>query len=171
MSGKVLAAAYDGLYELKFVGDVRLALSAALDGYIKGMFADPQFKSVLVDLSEADGIDSTSLGVLAKLSVQASDRFSYQPTLVSTRADITRILNTMGFDDLFNIIDSPLERTSQLAELPCLPLAGEDELRGQVIDAHRTLMSMNARNRETFKDLVAALEADADCPAPPPQAA
>ena len=171
MPGKVLAAAYDGLYELKFVGDVRLALSVALDDYTQGMFADPQFKSVLVDLSEADGIDSTSLGMLAKLSMQASERFSYLPTLVSTRPDITRILSTMGFDDLFNILESPLERTSQLAELPRLPLAREDELRGQVIDAHRALMSMNARNRETFKDLVADLEAEAEPPVPPPRAA
>lgn len=169
MSGRMLAAAYDGVYELKFVGDVRLTLGATVNGYLERMFRDPGFKAVLVDLSEADSIDSTSLGVLAKLSIRAAERFSFMPTLVSTRPDITRILITMGFDEAFNIIDTPLERTAQLIELPRLPSAGEEELCGQVIDAHRTLMSMNARNRGIFKDLVATLETESRMTdAPPP---
>ena len=170
MSGRMLAADYEGVYELKLVGDVRLTLGATVNDYLDRMFRDPGFKAVLVDLSEADSIDSTSLGVLAKLSIRAAERFSYVPTLVSTRPDITRILTTMGFDEAFNIIETPLERTAQLIELPRLASAGEDELRGQVIDAHRTLMSMNARNREIFTDLVATLEAEPRMTGAPPPA-
>ena len=161
MSGKILAAAYDGVYELKFTGDVRLTISGAIDGFLERMFSDADFKSVLVDLSEIDAIDSTSLGLLAKLSIEAGRRFDYVPTLVSTRPDVTRILLTMGFEDVFHIIDSPLSETAQLTELPRLADTKEDVLRSQVIDAHRTLMSMNARNEDTFKDLMAVLEADA----------
>ena len=160
MSGRMLAAVHDGVYELKFVGDVRLTLGATVNDYMDGMFADAGFKAVIIDLSEADSIDSTALGVLARLSIRAGEGFSFVPTLVSTRADITRILIAMGFDDVFNIVDTPLERRAQLVESPRLPPSGGDELRGQVIDAHRTLMSMNARNRETFKDLVATLESE-----------
>ena len=60
------------------------------------------FKSVVVDLSHTESIDSTSLGLLAKLSIQADRRFGYRPILVSTQADITRILCSMGLDDVFN---------------------------------------------------------------------
>ncbi len=160
MSGRMLAAVYDGVYELKFVGDVRLTLGATVNDYMDKMFADSGFKAVIVDLSEAESIDSTALGVLARLSIRAGEDFSFVPALVSTRPDITRILVTMGFDEVFNIVESPLERRAQLIELPRLPAAGADELRGQVIDAHRTLMSMNARNRETFKELVVTLETE-----------
>lgn len=170
MSGRMLAAAYEGVYELKLVGDVRLTLGATVNDYLDGMFKDPEFKAVLVDLSEADSIDSTCLGVLARLSIRAVERFSFTPTLVSTRPDITRVLVTMGFDDAFNIIETPLERTAQLTELPRLPSAGEDELRDQVIEAHRTLMSMNAHNREVFKDLVVTLETESQPSDPPPPA-
>lgn len=162
MSGQILAAAYDGVYELKFVGDVRLTVSGAINGFVERMFNDESFTSVLIDLSEVEAIDSTSLGLLAKLSIEAKRRFDYAPTLVSTQADITRILLTMGFDDVFNIIDTPLEESAQLTELPRVPNTGEDELRNRVIDAHRTLISMNAHNHETFRDLVATLEAEAD---------
>ena len=36
----------------------------------------------------------------------------------------------------------------------------------RVIDAHRVLMSLNEQNEETFKDLVNALEAEAQQPSP-----
>lgn len=171
MSGQIMGAAYDGVYELKFVGDVRLTVSNAIDGFVARMFNDADFKSVLIDLSETDTIDSTSLGLLAKLSIEAKKRFNYAPTLVSTRPDVTRILVTMGFDDVFRIIDAPLRESAQLTELPRVPNIGEDELRRRVIDAHRALISMDARNHDTFKDLVAALEAEAEEPKAPRRAA
>lgn len=171
MSGRIMAAAYDGVYELKFVGDVRLNMNTAIDSFIESMFSDAAFKSVLLDLSELQGIDSTSLGLLAKLSIEAKRCFDYVPTLVSTRPDITRILHTMGFDEIFRIIDSPLRESAQLRDLPRVANTGEDELRSRVIDAHRTLISMNARNRDTFTDLVAALEEEDEQARRQPQAA
>lgn len=170
VAGRILVAVHNGVYILKFVGDVRVTLCATVDGYLERMFDDTDFKSVLVDLSETEGIDSTSLGILAKLSIQASRRYSFVPTLVSTRPDITRILTTMGFDDVFNIIQEPLEHKSQLAELPKLLNGSEAMLRERVLEAHRVLMSMNDQNRETFKDLVAALESEGGA-SPSPRAA
>lgn len=160
MSGQIMGAAYDGVYELKFVGDIRLTFSHAIDGFVAQMFNDAGFKSVFIDLSETDAIDSTSLGLLAKLSIEAKKRFNYAPTLVSTHSDVTRILDTMGFDDVFHIINAPLRESTQLRELPRVPNIGKDELRRRVIDAHRTLSSMNPHNCETFKDLLADLEAE-----------
>ena len=75
--------------------------------------------------------------------------------------DVTRILLSMGFEDVFDIIEAPLEEALQLSELPAIGEVSEEELRQHVIDAHRVLMDMNENNREAFKDLVAALEADA----------
>lgn len=159
MTGRILVAEHDGVYVLRFEGDVRLTLCAAADDYLERMFRDPGFRSVLVDLTATVGIDSTSLGILAKLSIQAARHYGFVPTLVSTNPDITRILYSMGFDDVYDIIEEPLERGSQLRELPVLQEVSEDELREHVIDAHRVLMSMNETNHNAFKDLVATLEA------------
>ena len=128
--------------------------------FIEDMFNDQEFKSVLVDLSRTESIDSTSLGVLAKLSIQADKIFGYTPTLVSTNGDVTRILMSMGFDDVFHIVESPLDHSEQLGELPPLQ-ADNEEMRQRVLDAHKTLMAMNETNREAFQDLVATLEAEA----------
>ena len=159
MSGRILVASHEGVYVIVFEGDVRLTLCTTVDEYLEKMFQDEGFRSVIVDLSSTDNIDSTSLGLLAKLSIQADRRFSFRPTLISTRRDITRILLSMGFDEVFDLVEEPLEHHEQLAELPEL-VASEEDVRQRVLDAHRTLMSLNETNRDTFHDLVAALEAE-----------
>ena len=159
MQGRILVASHDGVYVIVFEGDVRLTLCTTVDVYLERMFQDAAFRSVVVDLSETENIDSTSLGLLAKLSIQAERRFGFRPTLISTRRDVTRILLSMGFDEVFNLVETPLEHEEQLAELPNLT-ATETDVRQRVLDAHRTLMSMNAGNRDAFHDLVAELEAD-----------
>lgn len=159
MSGRILVASHDGVYVIVFEGDVRLTLCTTVDDYLEKMFRDPQFRSVIVDLSTTENIDSTSLGLLAKLSIQADKRFAFRPTLISTRKDITRILLSMGFDEVFDLVEEPLEHEEQLAELPCTE-ASEEDVRARVLEAHRTLMSMNEANETAFHDLVAALEAD-----------
>jgi anti-anti-sigma factor len=155
--GRILVGQHDGVYILKFVGDVRLSLCTAVDQFLDAMFEDRAFQSVVVDLTMTAGIDSTSLGILAKLSINAHERFGAVPTLVSTNPDITRILFTMGFDDVFNIVRQPLEEPDQLGELPA-SAASEEDMRQRVLEAHRYLMSLNESNREAFRDLVEALE-------------
>lgn len=159
MTGRILVASHDGVYVIVFEGDVRLTLCTTVDDYLEKMFQDSAFRSVIVDLSPTENIDSTSLGLLAKLSIQAEKRFHFRPTLISTHRDITRILLSMGFDEVFDLVEEPLEFKEQMAELPQMP-SSEEDVRQRVLDAHRTLMSMNDVNRETFHDLVSALEAE-----------
>ncbi len=66
----------------------------------------------------------------------------------------------MGLDDVFNLLEEPLSEPAQLGELECVDL-GEEAMRRKVIDAHKTLMGLNGRNRAAFRDLVDALEAGA----------
>jgi len=158
VDGRILVAHHDGVYLMKFTGDVRVTLCTTVDSFLDSMFKDSVFKSVIVDLSEAEGIDSTSLGILAKLSIQAQSRFNYLPVLVSTNPDITRLLISMGFEDVFQIVEDKIESADQLGELPKIDSSDED-IRLRVIEAHRILMAMNENNRAAFHDLVETLEA------------
>lgn len=162
--GRILVGDHQGVYVLMFQGDVRLTLCTAVDSFLDRMFEDAGFRSVVVDLGQTESIDSTSLGLLAKLSIQTGKRFGYRPTLVSTRPEITRVLVTTGLDDVFNVVDQPLEHGEQLGDLDCRA-ATEDEMRSRVIEAHRILMDMNESNRAAFQDLVRTLEED--CVQPP----
>ncbi|NKB97567.1 MAG: STAS domain-containing protein [Pseudomonadales bacterium] len=160
MSGRILVGDHGGVYVLRFEGDVRVTLSGSFDHYMQKMLVDGSLDSVLVDLTDAVAIDSTSLGVLAKLSIQLQKERARLPTLVCQSPDILRVLNNMGFDDVFAIVDENFHRDQNLAELPMANDMSEETLRGRVIEAHKVLMAMNTQNEKTFKDLVEALETE-----------
>lgn len=156
--GKILYAEHQGTYVLKLIGDVRLTLCAALDGFLERMFSHPKFTSVLIDLTATEGIDSTTLGVLAKLAIQAKKRYNQTPVLYSTHADITRILVSMGFDDVFDIRDVVSDELPDLGELP-LSEQTPEQMYEKVLEAHRTLVGLNAENELRFHELIESLEA------------
>ncbi len=160
MNGRILVGDHNGVYMIRFEGDVRVTLSGSFDHYLDAILKDKNLVSVLVDLSQAVAIDSTSLGVLAKLSIAVQKGRGKLPTLVCSAPDILRILHNMGFDDIFAIVDDGYETTQNLAELPLATDLDQDDLRKQVIEAHKTLMAMNQHNHDTFRDLVTALEAE-----------
>lgn len=156
---KILQAACSGVHVLKLVGEVRLNLCSTIDTAIESTTKDPDFATVVVDLTETTLIDSTTLGMLAKLAILAKKKSHFLPSIVSTNPDITRIITTMGFDSVFIILEKPAQTDQALKELPISEL-GEVELRENVLNAHKVLMKLNDHNKEQFKDLVATLEQD-----------
>ncbi|MFC3608893.1 anti-sigma factor antagonist RssC [Stutzerimonas tarimensis] len=156
-TGKIQFAEWDGTFVLKFIGEIRLTLCSALDGTIEQMFTAVNFSSIVIDLTETRSIDSTTLGLLAKLSILSREKVGLLPMLVTTNPDITRLLQSMGFDQVFNIVDSPLPQEDDLTDLPVQDQS-EEVVKAKVIEAHQILMSLNESNREAFRDLVSALE-------------
>ena len=159
VSCKILQAAEKGIYLLKFTGEVRLNMCSTLDLIIDNMREDEDFMTVVIDLSEASVIDSTTLGLLAKIGIFAKKSNKILPTIISTNPDVTRLVLSMGFDELFIIVEQAASKPEHLDEIPMLQ-ASEEEVREKVLAAHRILMDLNNRNKETFKDLVSTLEAE-----------
>lgn len=156
-TGKIQFAESEGTFVLKFVGDVRLTLCAALDAYIEKIFSVLTFNAIIIDLTETDGIDSTSLGLLAKLSILSKQKVGFLPTLVSNQEDMNRLLQSMGFDQVFNIVSQITPTDAELEDLPG-QLLSENLVKDKVLEAHRILMNLNEHNRDAFRDLVSALE-------------
>ncbi|MDO3383898.1 STAS domain-containing protein [Gilvimarinus algae] len=159
--GQILVADHDGVFVIKMVGDVRLTLCISFDQFIDNMFGREGFAGVLFDLSDAEAIDSTTLGLMAKISILGEERDGSRPIILSTNESINRILETMGFADIFTIVselDSPVEATEPLpeGEQP----DDEEVVKGKVIEAHRILMGLNRDNEKTFTNLVNMLEGD-----------
>jgi len=154
---RICAASSEGAHVLKLEGDVRLTMCTALDQYFQSMFAEPGFMSVWVDVTEADGLDSTTLGMLAQLAIQTKERFDFRPAIFSTNPSIDRLLDTMGFDQLFERRSECCNTDSAITEIPAVSCE-EGEVKKQVLEAHRTLMSMSDENADAFKDLVSSLE-------------
>lgn len=152
-TGKIQFAEMDGTFVLKFIGEIRLTLCSALDATIEKIFSSLNFSSIVIDLTESRSVDSTTLGLLAKLSILSRQKVGMLPTLVTTHPDITRLLHSMGFDQVFNIVDRPLPCPECLADLPTQDQS-EEVVKAKVLEAHRILMSLKRIQREAFHDLV-----------------
>lgn len=155
--GAIYYACRDGHYVLKFVGEVRLTLCSTIEKHLEAVLERDDVTDTLVDLTETDNIDSTSLGLIAKLAIKATEKGMPQPTLVSTNTDITRILYSMGFDRVFVLLEELPTSLNDLKQVPFVQ-ESEDEVRERILDAHKVLIDLNESNRGAFKDLVSALE-------------
>ena len=62
---KILFAEKDGVFVLKFVGDVRVTLGPTISTFLDNIGQCDSFQSVIIDLTQTEGIDSTTLGMLA----------------------------------------------------------------------------------------------------------
>lgn len=159
--GKILYAKRNAVHVLKFVGDVRVTLGPTINHFLGKIKASAKLKSIIIDLTETTSIDSTTLGLLAKISLRSQEMLGSKPTLVSTNEDVNRILTSMGFNKVFVLVDKLITDCGELGELPT-QMATESALRQQVIEAHKVLMSLNEKNHASFRELVVALERETD---------
>lgn len=155
--GQILVADHAGVYVIKMVGDVRLTLCISFDQFIDTMFSRADFCDVMFDLSDAEAIDSTTLGLMAKIALQGREEKGITPVIFSNNESINRLLQTMGFQEIFTIVsdlDAPVQPEQALA----MDATEEQQVKEKVIEAHKILMGLNRDNRETFRNLVKMLE-------------
>lgn len=155
--GRILAASQDGVYVIRLVGDVRLTLCTAMDDFFQHMFEDSEFVSVWVDLCDVEGLDSTTLGLLAKLALKAKNKFGFEPAIYSCDPGINRLLKSMGFHRLFKLHEESCSNPEDIAEIPIVK-GSEESVKHKVIEAHRVLMGISDENRDRFQDLLTVLE-------------
>jgi len=96
--------------------------------------------------------------MLAKLAIRTHELFGFKPALYSSDAGINRLLQSMGFSQLFELHSEACCGLNTEADIP-LVAASEDQVKAKVIEAHRTLMAMSEANHDAFEDLVKTLEA------------
>ena len=157
--GQILYAKIEDTYVLKFSGDVRYTICAPLSAFIKQLKGQQGFDDILIDLTETEGIDSTNLGLLARIANLMQERFHRKSTVISTNPNINRTLEAMGFYDVFNI---DTQYSSPAVHGRSLPMVEEkeQEIADAILQAHRTLAQLNETNREMFRSVVEALECD-----------
>lgn len=156
--GSVLHASHEGVHVLRFLGDIRYPLSPSVERYIQQLFAAGQPAGFVVDLSETKNIDSTNLGLLARIAERMRKGGGSRVTIVCDQPDINDLLTGMGFDAVFRIVERSKPLSGEEVQVLTERETDRDAVADIVLEAHRTLMAMNEHNREMFHDVVAAIE-------------
>ena len=159
MTGKIRHQAVNGHRILKAEGDVRVSQSPALSQYLESLKSDEHLQSFVIDLSEADSLDSTALGLIAKIAIYTEAKFGFKPIVFDASEDVSRIIRSMGFEKILVMETRGGVEAERLEEIECDEVPDCD-LRQAVLDAHRTLMSLCPENWDSFSDLVEALESE-----------
>lgn len=148
----------EGAYVLKLVGELRLCSSKPLEGFDKAYLDSLTLKNLVVDLSEATSLDSTSLGLLAQIALHFTEATGKKPLLVCTSKSLRRMINAVNFNQLFILLDKIELPTSPLQCLPDVIGESEEELAKRILQAHRVLISLSEKNKEQFLPVVKFLE-------------
>jgi anti-anti-sigma regulatory factor len=154
--GRVLYAGHDQVHVLRYVGDVRHPLAASVGAFVDAQLDRLERGELVFDLTEAEAVDSTNLGEMARIADRLGARGGKRPTILSTRPDINQVLLSMAFDEMFDIC-------TESTELPCgdpipdMPASREETLK-IILSAHRRLMQMSDGNRTQFTEVVALME-------------
>jgi len=149
----------NGSWFIKLAGAVRHPLGPAFNALLDRAIAMPGSHRFVVDLSEAETIDSTCLGILARIATQAAPSGGPRPVII-TGGDIAKTLLVVCFDRLFDLVDLTDDAPGPLQSAPAINV-DQDEMRRLLLDAHRRLCAIDAHTHAVFRDVVEALEAEA----------
>jgi anti-anti-sigma factor len=152
---------------LKLTGIIRYPLSHRLNLAVSRIFSRAKVHDVVVDLQDAEFIDSTCLGLLARVATHCLEQSCERPIIFSSQPEITRLLRSMGFDQAFALVDNPSKPVTGLNDAS--KLAGGRSTRldpNLILDAHRALCELNQSNETAFHTVLEQLESDAGGPLP-----
>lgn len=150
-------------YGVSLLGEVRLDQCDYLDSLLDKLYQKSQSFSIVIDVTQAQLLDSTSLGLLARLAIAIRDNrpSSSRPLLLGPTSDIQHTFNTMGISNLFTSVgidkaDSVLEdlEIDQVIEDGTKCTCEEKEVQGHILSAHQTLAALNEANNEKFSPLI-----------------
>ena len=160
-AGRVTYARADGVHILRYHGRVTYVLAPAIKRFADGLLERAGSDGWIFDLSRAESLDSTNLGVVARIAELARTTGGARIVILSTNEDITDVLCSMGFDQTFDVVTSVPE---EAVAGPDAEIGGagasRDELGHVMLDAHRMLMTLSETARDEFQEVAAQLEAE-----------
>ncbi len=155
--GSILYSKNEQKYFIKLAGDLRFTSGHDFDCLLNVIFKDADLKDIMIDMSEANYLDSTILGLLAKIANFMIKKFKRKITVLSTNEDINYLLDSIGLNEVLIIVKSCNCSPEMLQEIPNIN-ASERESALTILDAHHQLIALNEKNRTEFKDVVELLE-------------
>ncbi len=153
----------DRMAVLVLEGPVRYTAAQALRAFVDGPLAHADVDTVVVDLRRATFIDSTGMGLVARVGKSTLERHGRRAVLVCQDNDVAVALRAATFDLLCAMVEEPPYDAQPALEEVSLPQAdaAEGQALGRVIlEAHRDLSVLSEHNRDEYARVIAALEAE-----------
>jgi anti-anti-sigma factor len=164
--GRVFHALRDGHHVLRYAGRADYLLAPAIERFAEGLFGSGAPVGLIFDLRQARMLDSTNLGLIARLGARA-DEAGGHCAIVSTNDDVTDVLRSMGMAAMFPILPGdPLVDEAGPEEELALEPTSQRELMRTMLEAHRVLARIDENDSAGFRAVVEGLESELGEPHP-----
>ncbi len=155
---QILVARRGGIVVIRVLGRATFKVSRDLREYGVRVIQEDA-TSVIVDLSECKGMDSTFIGVLAMIGLEGHDKVEL--VIVNANDAHRRLLESIGVSRLWKFTEEPVPDVDWKSL--CVAASGAADIKSlgsTVMDAHQTLMDLDPQNVPKFKDVVELLTAE-----------
>lgn len=158
--GHVTHAQDRGIHVLRYFGRVNFMLAPGIQRLVDRLIEDGGVSGLVFDLTQADSLDSTNLGLMARVNERLLDVGAANSVILSSQGDIDVVLRSMGFDQTFDVLTTGGEAVTAPDEEIQTESPSAAELRQTMLAAHQALMRLSEAGRLEFEPVVACLERD-----------
>lgn len=153
---KILAATYGKIAAVRLIGRASFKVSRALRDFGMQVITDG-VESIIFDLKECTGMDSTILGVFAMIGLESRNKI--EVVVVNCSESVFKALDGVGVSRLCKFAEKPADemKWSSLCEAAAGAMDMAD-VAETVLEAHKVLMELDEENVPKFKDVVELLE-------------
>ena len=158
--GRVFHACTGERHVLRYTGRADYVMAPAIERFAERLFEGNCPSGLVFDLRAASMLDSTNLGLLARLATRV-DQAGGRATIVSTNDDVTDVLRSMGLAAMFQIAsdDPVLHEVDGGEEIPLQP-TGQRELMQTMFEAHWLLARIDENDSAGFRAVVEGFESE-----------
>ncbi len=157
---------YAGFIWIRAEGKGSFLQSPALKECAETLMSETH-RSLVVDLEDCSGMDSTFMGTLAGLAINISKKFGGAVHVVAAGERNQRSLEDLGLDFLLKINEPEMPWSDHLDEARSSLRACESSRPAairtraeHILDAHRKLSGLNEGNTRKFEGVLSVLQAE-----------
>ena len=155
---QVLVARHEKVVQIRVIGRATFKVSRELREYGLHVIRDG-IGSLIIDLSQCRGMDSTFMGVLAMMGLEA--RGKAHLVIVNAGDQLRNLLESIGVSRLFEFAEKDMDKvTWQNLVEAAAEVTNMGDVADTILDAHQTLMDLSPENVPKFKDVVDMLSHD-----------
>ena len=111
----------------------------------------------MADLRLVSMIDSTHLGLLARLALELKNKLGQELTIVSNGEHVTKALRMTGLQHFALLLDAYEGNMPPSECIQSLP-DSKRSVAKVMLEAHQILVGLNQDNKNTYQDFVTMLE-------------
>lgn len=158
MENKYLVGELGDNIVIKIVGNATMKNSKTLEDYFNNVLKDAK-KEIILDFADCNYLDSTTLGVIARMSLEVGKKWNTKLYEINVSNMIRSTLNSTGIYDLMGHSKKEGDDVS-FSGLKNRTFLSDEEKAKHILEAHRTLMELSKENEAVFSNVVRLLEKD-----------